>query len=486
MKKILKNKIFLILTICVILVISINLITYTYSRYVSKADVFVVSNTGSLKCDAIIDAKDEYIEDNERYFYINVKNSKDNIESDTDIGYILTIENIEDSKGLYRYIDSYGNSNNEYKDKLEIEEHILNKNNKEERFKIRVKSENAIKTKIKYKVKINCYQKENTDIVNPYKESTLAYNIFENAKKAYLENSEDRTILSKTPKTIPVQQISGEKEKTLSMTEDDYGNSYYYRGNVTDNYLNFNNMCWRIVRIEGDGSIKLILYDKTKTCKDATGGDNAFIGTGQYGYKIGTIDELENIEIPDYENCTANKETCAYPKLQEWYNENLISQEDSLKNEIWNIGDIETLYKDEEELNYGYYAYFDNGHRLSNKNLSSNYATLLSKGVSFESYIGLLTFDEAALAGVKYADSNVKNNNIYLNLNGVTDNTVMMLLSPMGIWQKQAGIYTLDFQNFHPGNIGVRANFIIRPSITLKSGINLTSGDGTKENPYTV
>ena len=334
MKKILKNKIFLILTICVILVISINLITYTYSRYVSKADVFVVSNTGSLKCDAIIDAKDEYIEDNERYFYINVKNSKDNIESDTDIGYILTIENIEDSKGLYRYIDSYGNSNNEYKDKLEIEEHILNKNNKEERFKIRVKSENAIKTKIKYKVKINCYQKENTDIVNPYKESTLAYNIFENAKKAYLENSEERTKLNLDKVEYNTSLL--ENEKTLRKDTDDYGITYYYRGNVKDNYLTLGNMCWRIVRIEGDGSIKLILEDKTGSCSESTvtnpSGENAFIGKARYGCIRKTDDGLDRL----VENYIESQEGVRQ-ELMNWLSNTNIDQ-NILKNDKFCLG----------------------------------------------------------------------------------------------------------------------------------------------------
>ena len=43
-----------------------------------------------------------------------------------------------------------------------------------------------------------------------------------------------------------------EYESSLSLTKDDYGTSYYYRGNVKDNYITFADMCWRIVRIQGD------------------------------------------------------------------------------------------------------------------------------------------------------------------------------------------------------------------------------------------
>ena len=42
------------------------------------------------------------------------------------------------------------------------------------------------------------------------------------------------------------------------------GTSYYWRGEVTNNYVNFAAFCWRIIRINGDGSIRLI-YDGT-TC----------------------------------------------------------------------------------------------------------------------------------------------------------------------------------------------------------------------------
>ena len=42
--------------------------------------------------------------------------------------------------------------------------------------------------------------------------------------------------------------------------EDDYGTSYYYRGAVTNNYVKFARIYWRIIRINGDGSLRII-YD---------------------------------------------------------------------------------------------------------------------------------------------------------------------------------------------------------------------------------
>src|SRR5574344_279356 len=50
-------------------------------------------------------------------------------------------------------------------------------------------------------------------------------------------------------------------EAIMYMAPDDYGTSYYFRGNITNNFVSFAGMCWRIVRVTGDGSIKLALYN---------------------------------------------------------------------------------------------------------------------------------------------------------------------------------------------------------------------------------
>ena len=43
------------------------------------------------------------------------------------------------------------------------------------------------------------------------------------------------------------------------------GTTYYFRGNVTNNYVDFADLTWRIVRINEDGSVRLILDDDTVT-----------------------------------------------------------------------------------------------------------------------------------------------------------------------------------------------------------------------------
>ena len=83
----------------------------------------------------------------------------------------------------------------------------------------------------------------------------------------------------KAPITTPGAAISTTSEALLATTEDDYGTSYYFRGAVTNNYVEFANKCWRIVRVGGDGSVKLILHNDNTTgasnpCNSATNSEN--------------------------------------------------------------------------------------------------------------------------------------------------------------------------------------------------------------------
>ena len=51
----------------------------------------------------------------------------------------------------------------------------------------------------------------------------------------------------------------------LYMAEDDEGESYYYRGAVKNNYVSFAGFTWRIIRRNGDGSVRMIYSGKSTT-----------------------------------------------------------------------------------------------------------------------------------------------------------------------------------------------------------------------------
>lgn len=66
-------------------------------------------------------------------------------------------------------------------------------------------------------------------------------------------------------------------ESGLYSTADDEGTSYYYRGIVGGNYVKFANKYWRIVRINGDNSVRLI-YDGTTPHENGESSSNRQVG----------------------------------------------------------------------------------------------------------------------------------------------------------------------------------------------------------------
>ena len=71
---------------------------------------------------------------------------------------------------------------------------------------------------------------------------------------------------------------SFDSEIGLYSAPDDYGTSYYYRGNVKNNYVSYAGYIWRIIRQNGDGTIRLIYAgtDTTSQSVDTTIGNSRY------------------------------------------------------------------------------------------------------------------------------------------------------------------------------------------------------------------
>ena len=76
---------------------------------------------------------------------------------------------------------------------------------------------------------------------------------------------------------------------------DAYGTSYYYRGNVTNNYVKFADKYWRIIRINGDGSVRVI-YDGTSTHANGESSTDRQIGISEFNlyWKKDNVQEATN------------------------------------------------------------------------------------------------------------------------------------------------------------------------------------------------
>ena len=312
----------------------------------------------------------------------------------------------------------------------------------------------------------------------------------------------------KNPITTPGAAISTADEALLASAEDDYGTSYYFRGAVTNNYVEFANKCWRIVRVGGDGSVKLILHnDNTagaaNTCSSANNSTNAafarYSGTtyesafntnyndnAYIGFKYGTPGSST------YEATHANtNNSTILTNLETWYNNDLKTYESVIADTVWcndktNVKDttFDPWSRNPNGRGYGTNAtYYGATQRLVSASGSAGGTgpSLKCNGElsKINSKVGLITADELALAGYAYAQNNTTT---YLQENA-TD-TYWWSLSPY-YYIGRADVWGVSGSNggFHNGyGFGARG---VRPSISLKSTINVT-GDGTSSSPFII
>ena len=95
------------------------------------------------------------------------------------------------------------------------------------------------------------------------------------------ESSVDTAKTNIKAKGIPDFSKTATTDEGLFMAEDDEGESYYYRGAVKNNYVSFAGFIWRIIRRNGDGSIRMI-YSGNKTSDT---GDDVIIGGSAFNDK---------------------------------------------------------------------------------------------------------------------------------------------------------------------------------------------------------
>ena len=136
-----------------------------------------------------------------------------------------------------------------------------------------------------------------------------------------LNNHEQTTDIAKTnikAKGTPDFSKTATTDEGLFMAEDDEGESYYYRGAVKNNYVSFAGFTWRIIRRNGDGSIRMIYSGKSTTDT----GEAVTIGKSQFnskywdptyvGYKFNEDFELHENNGPTGYECFTNTQKYNY------------------------------------------------------------------------------------------------------------------------------------------------------------------------------
>ena len=314
----------------------------------------------------------------------------------------------------------------------------------------------------------------------------------------------------KTPITTPGAAVSTADEALLASAVDDYGTSYYFRGAVTNNYVEFANKCWRIVRVGGDGSVKLILHNDNTAkaanpCNSANNSTTAafarYSGTtytsrfntnyddnAYVGFMYGTVGSSTYAAT----HANTNKSTIL-TNLETWYTNNLKTYADTIADTVWcndktNVTDTSYDPWGWTPNGYGYgknVTYYGATQRLISTNGrtgGTGPSLKCNSGLSkINSKVGLITADELAYAGYAAA---LKNTTTYLQENA-TD-TDWLSLSPSVFFSVYAFVWSVNGGSGDFGNYSVNSDGGVRPAISLIISTTISGGTGTSEDPYVV
>ena len=353
------------------------------------------------------------------------------------------------------------------------------------------------------------------------------------------QGGENRTVMGST--VTEFTESSGENERVLNNAPDDYGTSYYYRGNVLDNYVSFADKTWRIVRINGDGSIRIILEDAgiLSVFGESGGSLSAPTSNSQKENKVQFLPNSSNdsdiqlmappidsgttlynayvgymygsINASTYNLTHENKnDSIAKTKLEEWYEVNIENVSNNIHYEKY-LAD--TMFCGDKSLESGTgigttsttYKGYTRNYSSSNKTLTPTYECAKGENNTYSRYtskldtttqtlngvninndlnypIGLLSADEMVFAGVY--DTNT---NFYL-YDSSHKNYSYWTMTP----SEKGKVFILlgsllkgyEVQQTDSGTDDYK--YYLRPVINLRSDLLVNNGDGTKENPYVL
>ena len=308
----------------------------------------------------------------------------------------------------------------------------------------------------------------------------------------------------------------------LYESEDEDGTSYYYRGAVENNNVQFgeykenyyyyrgsdyrfyqteesckeagnyscyyyklasagDKMYWKIVRVNGDGSLRLIYNGTSATPTPPSGNDpqsSNFIGSTAYN-----LDSSD----PKYTGYTYDRdtnETDSFIKkeVDTWY-------ENALENTVYDKMIINGRFFSDSsgyklgtdyglaDTNYNVFASYDrlaqglSGFAKNNTPTLKCPTTTESYGGSYRLKAGLITADELVLAG----ENPWVESNSYIN--------VIYTMTPSSFIDGSAYVWiNYNFSTY----VMLNDSSSIRPVINVKVDNGFTSGDGTASNPYVI
>ena len=323
-----------------------------------------------------------------------------------------------------------------------------------------------------------------------------------------LDSQINETVLTSFTNTSKNDNSTG-----IYASEDDLGISYYFRGNITNNYVKFAGYYWRIIRINGDGSLRVI-YDGTSAHANSDASTDRQIGTSAYntnsndnayvGYMYGTAGSTT------YEATHTNTNNSTIKTyIDNWYNTNIKNTPnanyvvdaiycndrtrvtDATKLAEFNTASGVTSTGEGFGTKVTYYGVYN---RMTSDSTSVTpslkcpetrdkftVSNTLGNG-KLDNPIGLITFDEMIFGGsYMYMGATYQNNETYL-YNGTNHYWTM---SPYAFDDDYAYVVIVDRGAIYGNDVDRASNGGARPVISLLSS-GITGGHGTASAPFII
>ena len=298
---------------------------------------------------------------------------------------------------------------------------------------------NSYNTVVSSYIKISGEETQNY-ILTFESEDSIAYSLELNVALENLETNNFAEVILKNnevkdnPKTVPGKDIATEDEGLIKST-DDYGTTYYFRGNVKNNNVRIDGLNYKIVRINGDGSVRLVLDGVADTLK------KYYDNVNDYSYKSSIVNTY---------------------LTNEWLNKNITDSSFYIANQKY-CNDISNN---------------ENGFLALTRLKTDNIPSFVCLGEKISSKIGILTADEVIFAGATLNENNTSfylynkdiSTNYYLSTASSLSNNAYypFMVNPSGkLINNDSGMY-------------LRA---VRPVITIIKTA-MVDGDGSVNNPY--
>ena len=287
--------------------------------------------------------------------------------------------------------------------------------------------------------------------------------------------------------------LTDNNTNTLYTGVEDSKTVYYFAGNATDNWVKFGknasnqDLYWRIIRTNSDGSVRLLYHGTSTTTTDAYIGTSAFNSSydniAYVSYMYGSLGSISSAR--ENTNNSTIKTT-----IDNWYISNL-----EAKGYTKYLSTTAVYCNDRsissDSINFGAFT------RLGTNKTPSYDCAATEDKFTVDSTVGngkltypiaLMTADEVSFAGGLYG-ANTPTWYYYNSVNGSsTGSKFWWLLSPLDSSTSGSSMFIVRGSS-NPGRLNynyVYSNNGVRPALSLKSCVKYSSGDGSASDPYTI